>query len=298
MAPSRGCFTLQSTICSRPCRYICSQCRSRLFATAATLNSGHNRWSKIKHDKGRADAAKNRQRSVFSHEIATASKLFGPEPSANPRLADLIAKAKKEGFAKANIEAAIARGQGKSSTGASLEGVTVEGLLPGNIGVVIECETDNRLRTLQEARLIMKNAGGSATPSAYLFSKRGRLTFDSKDDIGAEETLEAALEAGAIDVEDGEDSGVLVFCEPGETKVIGEAVSAALGLDIKTSEIIWYPNEDTKVGVENEDAAQDLAAFVEELQGKESSVQAVAMNVAQGSLSSEIWKELQSRLNT
>ena len=115
MAPSRGIGILRSFAQSPTATPI----TFRAFSATTIPLSGHNRWSKIKHDKGKADALKNRQRSIFAQEIATASKLFGPDINSNPKLADLVTKAKKEAFPKASIEAAIARGQGKSLTGAS-----------------------------------------------------------------------------------------------------------------------------------------------------------------------------------
>lgn len=295
MAPSRGLPTpIKAFI--RP-TYVCRQCQRRSLATTPFRLSGHNRWSKIKHDKGKADAVKNKQRSIFASEIATASKLFGPEPSMNPRLADLITKAKREGFAKASIEAAIARGQGRSTTGASLEPVTVEAIFPNNVGVIVECETDNKLRTLASVRLCIKEAGGTATPSAYLFEKKGRIVFEAKEGLGSMDALDAALEAGAMDVDELSAGNIVVYASPETTKTVGEAISKSLGIQIATSEIVWDPNEETKVGVQSEDMATDLAAFVDDLQEKETSLQAVAMNVAQGSLSAEIWKELQSRIS-
>jgi YebC/PmpR family DNA-binding regulatory protein len=269
----------------------------RPFTCTTISSSGHNRWSKIKHDKGKNDAAKNRQRSIFAQEIATTSRMSGPDPNSNPKLADLITKAKRDGMAKTSIEAAIARGQGRSTSGANLESVTVEGILPNNVAVIVECETDNRLRTLSEVRLVMKEAGGSATPCAYLFEKRGRIAFEKKEGTGLEEVLDAALEAGATDLEEDAEGSLVVFSEPGNTKAVGEAISRALGLETKTSEIIWYANEETKVNVPSVEAADELGGFVDELSEKESSVQSVAMNIAQGSLDSQSWEELMSRLS-
>jgi YebC/PmpR family DNA-binding regulatory protein len=271
--------------------------RYRAFSASAAQLSGHNRWSKIKHDKGKADAYKNRQRSIFAQEIATASKLFGPDVNANPKLADLVTKAKKEGFAKASIEAAIARGQGRSLTGVSLERLTVEGILPNNVAVIVECETDNKLRTLANIKLVIKDNGGTATPSSYLFEKKGRIVFDQKDGVGLDEVMDPALEAGATDVDELEDGSVVVFTAPEETKTVGEAVSAALGTLIKTSDIIWDPNEDTKTVIPSEDAAEDLADFVDIMMEEESTVHAISMNVAQGAVSAESWKALQTRLS-
>jgi YebC/PmpR family DNA-binding regulatory protein len=269
----------------------------RAFSASAVQLSGHNRWSKIKHDKGKADAYKNRQRSIFAQEIATASKLFGPDVNANPKLADLVTKAKKEGFAKASIEAAIARGQGRSLTGVSLERLTVEGILPNNVAVIVECETDNKLRTLANIKLVIKDNGGTATPSSYLFEKKGRIVFDQKDGVGLDEVMDPALEAGATDVDELEDGSVVVFTAPEETKTVGEAVSAALGTQIKTSDIIWDPNEDTKTVIPSEDAAEGLADFVDIMMEEESTVHAISMNVAQGAVSAESWKALQTRLS-
>ncbi|KAK5122864.1 hypothetical protein LTR85_003779 [Meristemomyces frigidus] len=295
MAPSRG---LSTAIQQLGPSYICQICRTRGLATATTLRSGHNRWSKIKHDKGKADAVKNRQRSIFAQEIATASKLGGAELSLNTRLADLVTKAKREGFAKASIEAAIARGQGRSLSGASLESVTVEGILPNNVAVIVECETDNRLRTLADVRFVIKDNGGTSTPSSYLFQKKGRIVFEKQDGLDMEQALDAALDAEASDVEEDEDGRLVVSTEPGETKAVGEALAGTLGLQIARSEIVWQPNEDTKIGLPDDDAAQDLSIFVDELQEKEATVQAVAMNVAPGSTAAETWKDLQSRLST
>jgi transcriptional/translational regulatory protein YebC/TACO1 len=93
-----------------------------------------------------------------------------------------------------------------------------------------------------------------------------------------------------------EDDCVVVFTAPEETTAVGEAVSSALGLSIKTSDIFWDPNEDTKTTV-SDDAAQDLAMFMDAMVESESTVHAISMNVAQGDLSIESWKELQARLS-
>ena len=268
----------------------------RGLTTTASAQSGHSRWSKIKHDKGKNDAAKHHQRSMFSKEIATASKLFGPESNANHRLANLISKAKKEGFAKASIEAAIARGQGRSVSGASLENVTVEGILPNNVAVIVECETDSKLRTLGEVRLVIRDHGGTVTPTSYLFTKKGKITYDARDDVRMNEILDAAIDAGASDVEEGENGEMIVISEPNLTRSVGDTISQALGLDIAASEIIWVPNEDTKVEIQGKNTASDLISFLDDLQEKESSVQTVAMNISQTGLASESWKDLQGRI--
>merc|ERR1712093_873455 len=154
--------------------FICSKC---LFTTTSSIQSGHSRWSKIKHDKGAVDAKKNFQRSQFSREIALASKLWGPDVNSNYRLASVLAAAKKAGFPKALLEGAVARGQGKSASGATLESITLEVIVPPTVAMIIESETGNRARTLMDLRYIVKRHGGSVTPTGYLFQKKGRIAL-------------------------------------------------------------------------------------------------------------------------
>ena len=214
----------------------------------------------------------------------------------NSRLADVIALARKESIPKEKIDGAIARGQGKSASGASLESVVVEAILPGNVAVIIECETDNRLRTLTAVRLAVKTADGREGPSSYLFSKRGRVVFEPKEGIGEEQALDAALEAGATDVEE-DGNGIVVFTEPGETKSVSEAVSSALSLNIKMSDIMWSANQDTKVELVSVEAVAALQGFLDDIEEKESSVHAISMNIRPGAeLPEESWRPLADRL--
>lgn len=276
--------------------YTCSACRRcRFLSTSASLQSGHNKWSTIKHDKGKNDAAKNKQRSIFSHEISTASKIFGPDPNINPRLALAISTAKKAGVPKSLIESAIARGQGVSASGAALESVVVEAMLPPAVATVIDCQTDNKLRTLADIRLLIKEHEGSVTPTTYLFEKKGRIVFREKDGVGVEEVLEEVLEAGALDVIENSEGKVVVFTETNETKATAQALASSLGLEIDETDIIWDPTEDTKVELEEEEVAKRLGRFLEELQ-EISGVQGVYMNIAQGSIDDTLWSELQSRI--
>jgi transcriptional/translational regulatory protein YebC/TACO1 len=169
--------------------------------------------------------------------------------------------------------------------------------LPGNVAVIIECETDNRLRTLTAVRLAVKDAEGREGPSSYLFTKRGRVIFEPKDGVGEEQVLEVALEAGATDVEENEDD-IVVFTEPGDTKSVSEAISATLSLNMKMSNIVWSANEDTMVEVSSAEAATVLQCFLDDIEEKEPSVQAISMNIRPGqTLASDTWKELAGRLS-
>lgn len=187
--------------------------------------------------------------------------MWGPDPKLNPRLNLALTNAKRASIPKAVIETAIARGQGISDTGEALEQVTIEAILPPSVAVVIECQTDQKARVLQDLRYIVKNAGGTITPTTYLFEKKGRIVFEKKEDgLNPDDYLEQAIEAGATDLIADEEGRLVVFTEPTETKGVGETLSKMIGLSVEEREIFWDPNKDTMVQVE--DAAQ--AAKLEE----------------------------------
>ncbi|KUJ20062.1 YebC-like protein [Mollisia scopiformis] len=275
---------------------ICPRCLQ--FSTSATAQSGHNRWSKIKHDKGNADAKKNAERSLFARDIALASKLYGGDPNTNPRLATILQTAKKAGFPKASMEAAIARGQGKSATGAALENVTLEVITPSTVAMIIEMETDNRNRTLSDVRNLVKIHGGNVTPTNYLFQKKGRIAFEKHEgNIGVDEILDEAIEAGAEDVETDDDGSIVLWTEPSKTMAAAEALQKSHGLKVESADIIWDANEDTRVSIDSEDVVKALTEFAEALQDYPN-VQGVYTNVVKGvNISEGIWEGLLENLD-
>lgn len=253
---------------------ICLQCR--FLTTSSRLDSGHNRWSKIKHDKAGADAGRSKQRAVLAKEIADASRALGADPAFKPRLVDAIAKAKKAGYPKQGIEAAIARGQGKSSTGAALENVTIEAVLPP-VAMIVEVLTDNKSRVLQDVRLMMRHAGAQATPTAYLFEKRGRVTLMRKNGVSADDILEAALEAGALDVGEDEEGRITVDTEPSALKAVEASMAGQHSLEIASAETIWRPNEDTRVDAVADEVLGPLSRLQDEIH-EYPGVQAIYVN--------------------
>ncbi|KAF1961072.1 YebC-like protein [Byssothecium circinans] len=279
------------------CRWAPRSEQARCFSNSPVAWSGHNKWSTIKHDKGKADAAKSKQRALLTKDITNAVKLGGPDPNLNSRLALAIATAKKSAVPKASMEAAMARGQGLSTSGAALENVMLEAMLPpskGSLATLIECQTDSRNRTLAELRLLVKEAGGSVSPVGYMFEKKGRITFVKKDGVSADEVLEPALEAGALDVTEDEEGRVVLYVEPAQTKATGEALAKQLGIEIAESEIIYDPNEETKVALDDEEASQELGNFLD-LLSDVNGLQGVYLNWAKGAINEGLWAELQSK---
>ncbi|KAI9754963.1 MAG: hypothetical protein M1815_005277 [Lichina confinis] len=272
----------------------CLFCRH--LSDTTRLSSGHNRWSKIKHDKGKNDAQKNSQRSLLSKEIAYAAKAFGADPADNPRLAAAISEAKQAGFPKASIEVAIARGQGVTAAGKPLESMLIEAVVPPSVAVVIDCQTDSKLRTLQEVRATIKYHEGALSPIGYMFNKRGRITFEP-DERGrtADDVLDEALEAGAEDIETTDDGNIVVYTEPSRTASVATELTTSLGLRLHCSEILWLPASDTMVEAPSEGTVRQLGEFVDDLQ-KEQGVQSVFMNIAQGSVNDDAWANFKSKI--
>jgi len=255
----------------------------RAFSCAPALSSGHNRWSKIKHDKGKADSAKNKQRSALAKEISQASKDAGPDPATNPRLAGFIAIAKRAGFPKTSISAAIDRGQGISASGVPLTSVTLEFMLPPSIAAVAEFHTDSKARTMQDVRDILKHFGGTLTPTTYMFDRKAKIVFEKPQGVDEEEILDKAIDAGVLDVEvvekeDGEDvDRVVVFTEPAEMTTVGEKLSADLGMKMSSQEFIWDPKDDNKVELDDADVADQLEKLIAKLE-EDPSLQGVYVN--------------------
>jgi transcriptional/translational regulatory protein YebC/TACO1 len=214
----------------------------------------------------------------------------------NPRLALAISKAKKSAVPKNAIEAAIARGQGLSPTGAALESVTLEAILPPSVATVIECQTDSKLRLLADLRLLVKEAGGNVSPVGFLFEKKGRTIFRKKEGVDVDDVLEPALEEeGVLDVTKDEEGKIVLWTEPAQTTTTAEKLAKSLELEIEESEIVWDPNEDTKVALDDEDAAKRLHEFLEDVE-EVTGVQGVYMNWSKGAISNDLWDELRSKV--
>jgi YebC/PmpR family DNA-binding regulatory protein len=213
--------------------------------------SGHSKWSTIKRKKGAADAKRGKIFTKLIREIATAARLGGGEPDANPRLRLAIEKARSANMPKDNIERGILKGTG-GADGVAYEEIVYEGYGPGGTAIYVEALTDNKNRTVGEVRHVLTRHGGNLGASgcvAYLFEKRGVIRFDEgTQDLDA--LMEAALEAGADDViEDGE--SVLVVTSFAELTSVLEAL-ASRGFTPVESGVTMEPS--TTVNLEGSEA--------------------------------------------
>jgi len=202
--------------------------------------SGHNKWSTIKHKKGKADAARGKVFTKIIKEITVAARLGGGDIASNPRLRMAVDKAKMSNMPKDNIERAIQKGTGELP-GVVYEEVTYEGYGPEGVAVFIEAMTDNKNRTVAEMRYILSKAGGNLGENgsvSWMFDKKGMIVVP-KEAVGEEKLTEMAIEAGVDDIQDAGENFEL-YCD---TSAFIDAVRALeeAGLPLEDSTMTMIP---------------------------------------------------------
>ncbi|KAJ4307963.1 hypothetical protein N0V84_012382 [Fusarium piperis] len=276
---------------------ICRQCQ-RSFATTPAQWAGHNKWSKTKHIKAVTDKKKMTERAVFTKTIAMYSRMYGDDIKFNPQLATAISAATKASIPKNLIEAAIARGQGRSATGAQLESMSLEVLMPPTIAMIVDAETDNKTRTLHDLRLVVKKAGGVVGSTTFYFTRRGRAVFKTKEGgPSLSDVLDEAIEHdGLEDVEQLPEGDFLVWTQPNTLAAITEALSKKFELEVLDSDIVWAPNGDTMVSVDKPAEVESLDLLFNGLK-EYPEVKAIYANVRQGTIDDEEWDRVERNLD-
>ena len=211
--------------------------------------AGHSKFKNIQFRKDRQDKARSKLFSKLSRDITLAAKGGLPDPAANSRLRLAIANARVESMPKENIERAIKKASsGETDT---MEEIRYEGFGPGGVGLIVEVLTDNRNRAAANVRAAFgKNGGNLGEPGsvAFMFDRVGQIAYPPA--AGSEEQLmEAAIEAGAEDVESDPEAGHLVFTALEDLSAVAEALEARLG-PAKSTSVIWRPKSTTPVSGE------------------------------------------------
>jgi len=226
--------------------------------------SGHSKWSTIKRKKGAADARRGKLFTKLIREIATAARLGGGDPASNPRLRLVLDKARGANMPKDNIERAIQKGLGGGDD-ASYDEVVYEGYGPGGVAILLHALTDNRNRTVGDIRHVLTKHGGNLGSSgcvAYLFETRGLLSFDPGA-VDGDALLEAALEAGADDVVDGEDA-IDVVTGAAAYETVKQRLGDA-GFPPARAELTLSPSSTVKLEGEEAERMLSLADALEDL---------------------------------
>ncbi|MFG0328371.1 MAG: YebC/PmpR family DNA-binding transcriptional regulator [Phycisphaerales bacterium] len=226
--------------------------------------AGHSKWANIKHRKARQDAAKGKMWSKCSKAIIVAAKNGGGDPSANLTLRYAIDDARAANMPKDTIEKAIKKGTGELEGAASYEEVRYEGYGPNGVAIIVDCLTDNVNRTAPEIKKIFERANGNlGVPGsvAFGFRQRGLLTFDASS-VTEEQIMEAALEAGADDVESS-DGYWEVYTEPTDFMAVKQGLEDA-GFKSETAEITMIPQTTVECAGANAEKVLRLMETLEE----------------------------------
>ena len=171
--------------------------------------SGHSKFANIKHKKERNDAAKGKIFTVIGREIAVAVKEGGPDPANNSKLRDVIAKAKANNMPNDTIDRGIKKAAGDANS-VNYEVLTYEGYGPNGVAIIVDTLTDNKNRTAANVRSAFTKGGGNVGAQgsvSYMFDKKGQIIIDKEEcEMDPDELMMAALDAGAEDFSEEEDS--------------------------------------------------------------------------------------------
>jgi YebC/PmpR family DNA-binding regulatory protein len=205
--------------------------------------AGHSKWANIKHKKAAQDAKRGKIFTRLIKEITVAARLGGGDPASNPRLRLAVDKAYEQNMHKDNVERAIKRGSGDLE-GVNYEEIRYEGYGIAGAAVLVDCMTDNRVRTVADVRhAFTKYSGNLGTDGsvAFLFKHCGQLLFAPGTDEN--KLMEVALEAGADDIVSNDDGSIEVITAPYEFVVIRAALEKA-GFKAELAEVTMKPASD------------------------------------------------------
>lgn len=222
--------------------------------------SGHSKWSTIKRKKEKTDNARAKVFTKIGREIAVAVKAGGPDPAANSKLKDVIAKAKANNVPNDNIDRIIKKAAGEGN-GDNYENIVYEGYGPSGIAVIVEALTDNRNRTAADVRHAFDKFGGNMGTSgcvSFMFSRQGVIIIE-KEDIDEDKLMEDALEAGASDfLSDGDVFEIRT--EPNDMGLVRDDLDAK-GYKFISAEVEYIPSTYTKLS--NPDDIQNMGRMLE-----------------------------------
>ncbi|MCY4291166.1 MAG: YebC/PmpR family DNA-binding transcriptional regulator [Roseovarius sp.] len=234
--------------------------------------AGHSKWANIQHRKGRQDAVRAKLFSKLSKEITVAAKMGDPDPDKNPRLRLALKEARGHPLPRATSGRGLKRAA--AGEGADYEEIRYEGYGPSGVAVIVEAMTDNRNRTASTVRsTFTKNGGnlGETGSVGFMFERKGEV-FYPRGAADADTVMMAAIEAGAEDVDSGED-GHFIWCADTELNDVSGALESELG-ESESTKLIWKPTTTTELDL---DAMRKLLRLIEALEDDDD-VQRVTAN--------------------
>ncbi|HEV2078598.1 MAG TPA: YebC/PmpR family DNA-binding transcriptional regulator [Allosphingosinicella sp.] len=222
--------------------------------------AGHSKFKNIMHRKGAQDKKRAAMFSKLSREITVAAKMGTPDPDMNPRLRAAVLAARAQSMPKDNIERAISKAA--VGEGDNYEEIRYEGFGPGGVSLIVEALTDNRNRTATNVRTAFSKNGGNLGASGSVshgFDRLGLITYPASAGT-ADEVFEAAIEAGAEDVQSTEE-GHEIWTAQEDLHEVAKALEKLLG-DPESTKLAWRPQTPVEVG---EAAAGSLLKLIDSL---------------------------------
>jgi YebC/PmpR family DNA-binding regulatory protein len=226
--------------------------------------AGHSKWANIKHKKAATDAKRGKIWTRLIKEITVAARMGGGDANTNPRLRLAIEKAADANMPKDNVNRAVQRGSG-GLEGVNYEEIRYEGYGIGGAAIIVDCMTDNRVRTVAEVRHAFSKFGGNMGTEgsvSFMFKHVGQFLF--APGVEEDKLMDAALEAGADDVIADDEGGFEVLCDPNAFAGVKEALEAA-GFKADSAEVIMKPDTETVFTGEDALKMQKLLDALENL---------------------------------
>ena len=212
--------------------------------------SGHSKWHNIQARKGKSDAARGKIFTKIGREIAVIVKQGGSDPNSNPKLKDVIAKAKQNNIPNDTIERSIKKAAGEMG-GVNYESCTYEGYGMGGSAVIVECLTDNKNRTAGDVRHAFDKFGGALGANgcvSYLFNLKGIVEVEKGGNFDSDELMMTALDLGAVDIVEYDDYCEVITEANGHTPV-AEGLEKA-GYTVLNSETTMVPDNYVELDAE------------------------------------------------
>jgi YebC/PmpR family DNA-binding regulatory protein len=235
-----------------------------IFKEKVENMAGHSKWANIKHKKAATDAKRGKIWTRLIKEITVAARMGGGDVATNPRLRLAVDKAADANMPKDNVTRAVQRGSG-GLEGVNYEEIRYEGYGIGGAAIIVDCMTDNRVRTVAEVRHAFSKFGGNMGTEgsvAFMFQHVGQFLF--APGVEEDKLMEAALEAGADDVIADDEGGFEVLCDPNAFAGVKEALEKA-GFKADSAEVIMKPDTETVFTGEDALKMQKLLDALENL---------------------------------
>ena len=226
--------------------------------------AGHSKWANIQHRKGRQDEKRGKIWTKIIREISAAARVGGGDPNANPRLRLAIDKAKAANMPADTVKKNVDKATGNLE-GVHYEEIRYEGYGIGGAAIIIDCLTDNKVRTVAEVRHALSKHGGNLGTDgcvAFMFKHCGQFLF--APGTSEDKVMEAALDAGAEDVISDDEGGVEVLSAPGDFEAVKLALEKA-GLKAELAEITMKALNETALAGEDGQRMQKILDILEDL---------------------------------